>query len=292
MIARDGNNADTSWKIDTREQLLALSDHGQSRPAFASSDAGLGQSSRFRPVASAPSSSSIRSPSICRMPVIFPRSTRSGGSTRPRAWWPTARRSRDWRSSRAMSWDNDDDAAYDYDLGQRPVVIRRRLRRSCRGRCRCECSPRRSRLRCSRRHCRCLADAVRTEPGASGSSAARPGPGTDPCRRTLARGGAARPGRIRAAGRRRCAPRGARRLTGHVAPGSARLARADQRSGLAHRPGLGIGRAATGGDGPPDRHQLRHQRPQATRLHGGTPSPARGCIAVPDGSRTRAISDG
>lgn len=36
------NNADTAWKIDTREQLLALPDHGQSRPAFASSDAGPG----------------------------------------------------------------------------------------------------------------------------------------------------------------------------------------------------------------------------------------------------------
>jgi len=36
------NNADTAWKIDTREQLLALPGHGQSRPAFASSDAGQG----------------------------------------------------------------------------------------------------------------------------------------------------------------------------------------------------------------------------------------------------------
>ena len=36
------NNADTAWKIDTREQLLALPDHGQSRPAYASSDAGAG----------------------------------------------------------------------------------------------------------------------------------------------------------------------------------------------------------------------------------------------------------
>ena len=36
------NNADTPWKIDTREQLLELPGHGQSRPAFASSDVGAG----------------------------------------------------------------------------------------------------------------------------------------------------------------------------------------------------------------------------------------------------------
>jgi uncharacterized membrane protein YgcG len=36
------NNADTAWKIDTREQLLVLPGQGQSRPAFASSDVGAG----------------------------------------------------------------------------------------------------------------------------------------------------------------------------------------------------------------------------------------------------------
>ena len=36
------NNDDTPWKIDTREQLLALPANGQSRPAFASSDVGPG----------------------------------------------------------------------------------------------------------------------------------------------------------------------------------------------------------------------------------------------------------
>jgi hypothetical protein len=36
------NNADTAWKIDTREQLLVLPGQGQSRPAFSSSDLGAG----------------------------------------------------------------------------------------------------------------------------------------------------------------------------------------------------------------------------------------------------------
>ena len=36
------NNDDTPWRIDTREQLVALPGDGQSRPAFANSDGGPG----------------------------------------------------------------------------------------------------------------------------------------------------------------------------------------------------------------------------------------------------------
>jgi hypothetical protein len=34
------NNSDKAWHVDTREQLLALPDHGESRPAYARADRG------------------------------------------------------------------------------------------------------------------------------------------------------------------------------------------------------------------------------------------------------------